>query len=161
MRVKGIFGKAATGILVASMAFSMAKADTLADAMAGAYSHSGLLDQNRALLRAADEGVAQANAALRPILNYAATAAHSYNSTTNVTSNTATITLSLSQLLHDWGASQAGIEAQKQTVLATRQQLISIEQNVLLAAVDAYMNLRRDTEIVALRENNLRVITRE
>ena len=62
MRVKGIFGKAATGILVASMAVSMAKADTLADAMAGAYSHSGLLDQNRALLRAADEGVAQANA---------------------------------------------------------------------------------------------------
>ena len=139
----------------------MVKADTLADAMAGAYSHSGLLDQNRALLRAADEGVAQANAALRPILNYAATAAHSYNSTTNVTSNTATITLSLSQLLHDWGASKAGIEAQKQTVLATRQQLISIEQSVLLSAVDAFMNVRRDTEIVALRENNLRVITRE
>ena len=161
MRVTGFFGKAAAGIFAATLTFSSASADTLADAMAGAYGHSGLLEQNRALLRAADEGVAQANAALRPILNYAATAASSYNTTTRVRSNTASINLSLTQLLFDFGASKAAVETQKQTVLATRQQLISIEQNVLLAAVDAYMSLRRESEIVALRENNLKVISRE
>lgn len=161
MRVKGIFSKAAAGVLVAGLSVTAVMADTLADAMAGAYGHSGLLEQNRALLRVADEDVAQAQAALRPILNYAAQASYAYSSQGSVTSTNADIGLSLVQLLHDWGGSQAAIEAQKQTVLATRQQLISIEQSVLLSAVDAYMNLRRDTEIVALRENNLRVITRE
>ena len=39
-----------------------AASDTLADALVGAYMHSGLLDQNRALLRAADEDVA-----MRPV----------------------------------------------------------------------------------------------
>lgn len=45
-------------------------AETLRDALIGAYHHSGLLDQNRALLRAADEDVASSVAALRPIINW-------------------------------------------------------------------------------------------
>ena len=51
----------ALGLLLPSVAMS----DTLAGALSGAYDHSGLLDQNRALLRAADEDVAAATAALR------------------------------------------------------------------------------------------------
>jgi outer membrane protein len=47
-----------------------ARAETLADAMAAAYENSGLLDQNRAVLRAADEDVAQAVASLRPVINW-------------------------------------------------------------------------------------------
>ena len=43
-----------------------ASAETLADAMVDAYRHSALLDQNRAVLRAADEDVANALAQLRP-----------------------------------------------------------------------------------------------
>ena len=52
-----------------------ARAETLADALTYAYNHSGLLDQNRALLRAADEDVAQAVAALMPVISWAANAA--------------------------------------------------------------------------------------
>ncbi|MEL6523782.1 MAG: transporter, partial [Pseudomonadota bacterium] len=51
-----------------------AAAESLTDALITAYRHSHLLDQNRALLRAADEGVAQAVAALRPIISFAAAA---------------------------------------------------------------------------------------
>ena len=50
----------------------LAQAETLADALIGAYNNSGLIDQNRALLRAADEDVATAAAALRPIIDYTA-----------------------------------------------------------------------------------------
>lgn len=160
MRAKKIIGTTAAGIVAATLSFSASAADTLADAMAGAYNHSGLLEQNRALLRAADERVGQASAALRPIIRYAATASTRYDSIQGQT-DTVDLTVTASQLLHDWGASKAGIEAQKQTVLATRQQLVAVEQDVLLAAVNAFMNLRRDTEIVTLRENNLRVISRE
>ena len=55
--------------LVTACAVSMApaaSAETLADTLAYAYDHSGLIEQNRALLRAADEGVAQAVAATMP-----------------------------------------------------------------------------------------------
>ncbi|MDO7707053.1 MAG: transporter, partial [Loktanella sp.] len=53
---------------------SPARAETLADALTLAYNNSGLLDQNRALLRAADEDVAQADAATLPVIRWAAAA---------------------------------------------------------------------------------------
>ena len=60
---------AAISLFVAAISCSLGlplKAETLRQAMSAAYNNSGLLDQNRALLRAADEDVAQAAAALRP-----------------------------------------------------------------------------------------------
>ncbi|MFY0595669.1 MAG: TolC family outer membrane protein [Cognatishimia sp.] len=140
------------------------KADTLADAMAGAYVHSGLIEQNRALLRVADENVAQAASSLRPIISWSADLNRRISQQTGVSTSvtdTATAALSLSWTVYDGGARAFGKERLKQTVLATRQTLVSVEQNVLLAAVRAYMDVRRESEIVSLRQNNLRVITRE
>ena len=54
-----------------------AQAETLVDALTYAYNHSGLLDQNRALLRAADEDVAIALSATRPVVNWSASANYS------------------------------------------------------------------------------------
>ncbi len=51
---------------------STASAETLTDTLVATYKSSGLIQQNRAVLRAADEDVAQAVALLRPILSYAA-----------------------------------------------------------------------------------------
>lgn len=154
-----------SAILMATVSTSLAspsQADTLADAMAGAYGHSGLLDQNRALLRVADENVALATSSLRPIISWAADVRRTaIGGSSPSASNTANVALSMSWLLADGGASRASIEAAKQTVLATRQQLVGVEQLVLTNAVVAFMNVRRDTEIVALRQNNLRLITRE
>ena len=56
--------------IVTALVAPAAVAETLADALVGAYSHSGLLDQNRALLRAADEDVAIAASVLRPIITW-------------------------------------------------------------------------------------------
>ncbi|MFC6760508.1 hypothetical protein ACFQFQ_14970 [Sulfitobacter porphyrae] len=50
----------------------------MADALVGAYNHSGLLEQNRAVLRAADEDVAAAGAALKPVLRWTAGLTQSY-----------------------------------------------------------------------------------
>lgn len=70
-----LFGAA----LVAGLAGPLAaRAETLADAFILAYRHSGLLDKNRAVLRAADEDVAQALASLRPVLSYTAQATRTY-----------------------------------------------------------------------------------
>ncbi len=145
---------------LAALAFAApARAESLADALISAYRNSGLLEQNRALLRAADEDVAASMAALRPILSYFASA--TYSEPVRVPGGdrlSANIGLSAEMLLYDGGSSKLATEAAKETVLATRQGLIDVEQQVLLRAVTAYMNVRRDREIVALRENNVRVI---
>ena len=139
-----------------------ATAETLGQSLAHAYEHSGLLDQNRALLRAADEDVAQAVSALLPVVNWSASATLRYPDPTgrdNFTS--ANVGISTSLLLYDAGASQFAIDAQKEAVLATRHQLVSAEQQVLLRAVQAYMSVRREAAFLNLRQNNVRVITQE
>ena len=164
--VKRSFGALAVSIAMAGQG----AADTLADALVGAYGHSGLLDQNRALLRAADEDVAIAVSALRPVLNWSAsfgrTIRQSNSRTTGFLSNVSAstdveIALTAELTLIDFGANRLAIDAAKETVLATRERLISLEQQVLLRAVRAFMNVRRETENVALRRNNLRLLREE
>ena len=164
-RVKS--GLAAAGLAVAVMLVPVAAAaETLADTMADAYEHNGLIDQNRALLRAADEDVAQAIAALRPILNWSADVSYGrgrqYNAGlgSSVGSEAADATLGIvgELLLYDFGTSKMRIDIAKETVLATRQALLSAEQQVLLRAAIAYLEIQRNNEFVKLRENNVRVI---
>lgn len=142
------------------------RAETLADALAMAYRNSGLLEQNRALLRAADEDVAATVARLKPILNWTADVTYDYARTPSIpgpgsrrsgdTDLNAGITAQL--LMYDFGQTHFQIEAAKESVLATRQALIAIEQQVLLRAVQAFMNVQRNYEFVALRESNVRLI---
>jgi outer membrane protein len=145
-----------------------ALAEGLADALAGAYNNSGLLEQNRALLRAADEDVAVALSSLRPIIGWSADVTYSdsdaRSSLTGVRSSSdtaASLGLSAEIVLFDGGRSRMGVDIAKESVLATRQALIGVEQNILLQAVQAFMDVRSNTEIVALRRNNVRVITQE
>jgi outer membrane protein len=149
------------------------RAETLADALKDAYLNSGLLDQNRALLRAADEDVAQAVAALRPIIDWSTDITRNFSRVRSGASNTfirgangtaettANIGLTGSLLLYDFGRSDFLTEAAKETVLATRETLRSVEQQVLLIAVQAYMNVIRNREFVDLRRNNLRLLQEE
>ena len=132
-------------------------AESLTDALIGAYRHSHLLDQNRALLRAADEDVAQAVAGLRPVISFAMSATEN----TDIEELTAIAALNAQLLLFDNGATRLAIDAQKETVLATREALVGIEQNVLLAAVTAYLDVVSAVEFVNLRDNNVRLLTQE
>ncbi len=153
---------AALAVIVTLVSVPMAKAETLADALTAAYNNSGLLDQNRALLRAADEDLAQAVASTLPVISWSmsANSTRTVNSTAQ-TSNQASARIIGSLPLYTGGGNQLAIEAQKETILATRQSLRAIEQDVLFRAVQAYMNVRRDTEFVSLRQNNVRLITQE
>ena len=149
------------GMLLGSTAL---RADTLADALAAGYENSGLLEQNRALLRVADEDVAQAVAALMPIVNWSLQASSTYPRTDGFFSAeevNASLQISAQMTLYDGGANQLAIDAQKELVLATRESLIGDEQQVLLRVVQAYMNVRRSNEFVSLRDSNLRLITQE
>ena len=152
----------------AALAFTLPKAasaDNLSDALIGAYKSSGLLEQNRALLRVQDENVAAAVAGLRPIINWTITASHRNSDTglsaRDITNDELSTGLNLSLLLFDGGATRLRQLAAQQTVLATRQSLINIEQQVLFNAVQAYVNVLLQNEIVRLQGNNLRLLQEE
>ncbi|MEM6940194.1 MAG: TolC family outer membrane protein [Pseudomonadota bacterium] len=146
-----------------------AMAESLADALVGAYTHSGLLDQNRALLRAADEDVASAVSTLRPLVTWSASLTQNFGLVRNATSPnafdndslTAAVNLAAQLTLYDFGARQFRIDAAKESVLATREALLDIEQQILLRTVAAYMGVVEATEFVALRQNNVRLLTQE
>lgn len=159
MTMRRYFGAALTAVTLVISAPT--QADTLADALTHAYNHSGLLDQNRALLRAADEDVAQAVAATLPVISWAANASVSAPRAPSADLIQATASISGSLVIYDSGAGQLAVEAQKEIVLGTRQSLRDVEQNVLLNAVSAYMQVRADSEFMALRQSNVRVITQE
>ena len=154
---------AATAALVAFA--PAAQSETLADALIAAYRHSHLLDQNRALLRAADEDVATAVAALRPVITFVANAYHQdrrfAHSKAETEIDTNSISLSAELVLLDFGRRDASIKAAKEAVLATRAGLVGVEQSVLLDTVQAYVNVRLAQAIVDLRRNNTRVIGEE
>ena len=151
---KSFFVMVATATLSLS---SPARAETLADALTLAYNNSGLLDQNRALLRAADEDVAQAVAATLPVIRWAAAASISAPRAAGAYLIAATANLTI----YDSGSKRMAIEAQKELVLGTRESLRDVEQTVLLNAVSAYMQVRAEAEFVSLRQSNVRVISRE
>ncbi|MHA7876874.1 TolC family outer membrane protein [Roseivivax sp.] len=168
MRTGVIFKAAALAATLVSGA--VAQADTLADAMVGAYNTSGLLEQNRAVLRAADEDVAQAVSALRPVLNWSADVTRSFSESRsantggliiNRVTEEASIGLTASLLVYDFGRTRLGVDAAKEAVLATRSQLVSIEQQVLLRAAQAFFSLERAQQTLRLRQSNLNVISRE
>jgi outer membrane protein len=154
-------------VAVVGLVAPVANAETLADALIAAYKNSNLLDQNRAVLRAADEDVAVAVSTLRPVIAYTAQAGWQRAEVNTLLGETvneglsASLSLSAEMTLFDFGRSRLGIEIARESVLATRQALIDVEQNVLLAAVSAYVDVRFGQELVALRQSNLRLITQE
>ncbi|MGZ3217522.1 TolC family outer membrane protein [Paracoccus sp. T5] len=137
-----------------------ARAESLADTMVAAYRHSALIEQNRAVLRAADEDVAASVAALRPVVQWIAR--HGIQrSEGGPTTRSTSLALNGSVTLYDFGRSQLAIDGTKEQVLATRQALVSVEQDVLLSATVAYFQVREAIQQVALQQNSVEVLSRE
>ncbi|SHM46450.1 outer membrane protein [Paracoccus solventivorans] len=144
------------GTLLSSPA---AWAESLADTLVGAYRHSALIEQNRAVLRAADEDVAAAMASLRPVVQWAA--AHNFQQVDGAEGVSSSLEIAAQMTLFDWGRNQLAIDIAKEQVLATRESLVAVEQDVLLGAVRAFLDVRSAEQQVALQENSVTVLTRE
>ena len=167
-----MFGRFALVAIFSTGSLNAAQADTLREALVSAYNSSGLIEQNRALLRAADEDVATAASALGTVVTWSASTerAFAYGNSTNFLSQTApfdsaatsvNVGITARLTLYDGGQNKFALAAAKEAVFTTREKLISVEQQVLLRAVEAFMNLRENNRTVVLRKNNLRVIEEE
>lgn len=159
-----------TGFVAAVLSVGMVaaplRAETLADALIAAYRNSHLLDQNQAVLRAADEDSATALASLRPVMEFTASGGWQRSETSGFfgglsEGETGSVGLSIDVVLWAGGRGRLGVEVARESVLATRQALVAVEQQVLLAAVSAYVDVRLQAEIVDLRQSNVRLITQE
>ncbi len=155
----------AAALAVSMLAAPAAMAETLTDAFIAAYRNSNLIDRQAAILRAADEDVAQAMATLRPVVEY--TVNSGYTRTQSRANSVyfdgfrTTFELSARMTLFDFGRRAIGIEIARESVLATREALLRIEQEVLFAAVDAYVDVQVNGQLVGLRESNVRLVTQE
>ena len=151
-------GRAAlVGFALGALAAGSAAADSLRAAMADAYVNSPLLEQNRSLLRVQDEGVNQAVAALFPTLSFVAETRRDLIADT--TTSTARLVSELT--LYAGGSRVAATRAAEATVEATRQQLVSVESQVLLDAVTAYLDVWQAQQVVSVRQSNVRVLTQQ
>ena len=150
--------------LVTSLGFvpGGAFADTLSDVLVKAYQLSPTLETARAGLRSTDEGVAQARAAQRPTVSGSASAniAASDSNNWNLQDNYS-LGLNSSLTIFDGGQNAFGVESARNLVSAGRNDLRSAEQGVLLDAVSAYMDVRRDMRFVSLAKNNVMVLSEQ
>ena len=148
-----------------------ARADTLEQALIQAYQNNPTLNAQRAAVRATDENVPQALSGYRPRLSITASGGQqSLSSTTTVTTapNTygtqsgynspVSAGVTASQTLFNGFQTANRTRQAEQQVQAARETLRVTEQQILLNAVTAYMNLLRDTAIFDLQRRNVEVL---
>jgi outer membrane protein len=176
-------GRLLAATVSASLAASLAVpagAETLADAVALAYQNNPTLQAQRATQRALDESYVQARSGWRPTLGAQASATDHEVRTpkaaagidTNADgipdsfgafgireSNQSRIGLSFSQPLWTGGRVAAAVNAANADILQGRENLRRVEAQVLTTTVQAYSDVRRDLEALAIRQKNVEVLT--
>ncbi|MHA3976530.1 TolC family outer membrane protein [Halovulum sp. GXIMD14794] len=159
MALSRTVGTLLAGTMLAVGVFAPVQADTLTDTLIRAYQLSPVLETERARLRNTDENVAIARSARRPTLDALATADFSGTDNTDYElRDSYQAQLRSSLLLYDHGQTASAIEAAKAAVAAGRASLRDVEQQVLLAAVTAYMDVRRNIQAVQVGVNNVTVL---
>ncbi len=158
---------------------SHAAADTLEWALVQAYQNNPSLNAQRASLRATDENVPQALSGYRPKLSFTANAGTDYASTLSKTVNQSNFpnTVSFTNLgvpyyqrgfggaatetLYNGFQTANRVRQAESQVMGARETLRVTEQQVLLDAATAYMNLLRDQAILELNRRNVEVLTEQ
>lgn len=158
-------------LAAAGLVPTMALADTLGDALASAYKTNPTLDGARQQARQADESFAQARAGFLPQVGVTG----SYGTQLRIT-ETETIfgtqrskntsepqnaTITASQSLFEGGRRLAQIGQANAQIEGAQEGLRSTEQQVLLQVISVYVDVRRDEDVVRIRETNVTLLERQ
>jgi outer membrane protein len=151
--------------LVVCVATPAAAQFTLADALAVAYDTNPQLASARAALEALDQGVAQANAGWRPSVSATGSFGVERGAVKGIAApfNTSPTIgqVTVSENIYRGGRTAAEIGRAIALVKAGRAQLLSAEQQVLLAAITAYEDVLRDGDIQRLNADNVKTLENE
>lgn len=164
--VKGTVGAAWLAAVAAALP-GAAGAQTLEEVLVSTYNSNPQLLSERARLRAVDELVPQSLAGWRPTVQASGSYGFGRERTEvpgirrNESLNPFSLNLQVSQPLYRGGRTQANTERSIFQIQSQRAQVFVVEQQVLFAAVQAYMNLFRALAVVQLNANNIEVLKRQ
>lgn len=140
------------------------RVETLPSALATAYRNNPQLNAERARVRATDENVPQALSGYRPTVSVTADVGVQYSEQFATTGNSTGVTpprgfgVTATQTLFNGFRTANRTRAAESQVFAAREAMRVIEQQVLLDAATAYMNVLRDGAILDLQRRNVEVL---
>lgn len=141
---------------------SPAGAVTIFEAMGSAYTNNPTLQAQRAYLRAVDENVAIAKSGFRPTISLEGSYSdsHVHNDVYPVTTDgyDESVSAVISQPIFNGFSTWNSVKAADSTVKAEQSNLYNVEQQILLEASTAYLNVVRDESIVELQVNNEKLL---
>jgi len=146
--------------LIAALSFATPTlSDTLPVALAEAYRSNPDLLAARAALRGVDEEVAIARSGYRPSLSIDATASQTDQDAGAI--GQGRVGLQLDQSLFDGSVTRNTVRGALARVDSEHGALSATEQEVLLSVITAYLDVLRDTDVVGIREANLKFLTQQ
>ena len=161
----------AGGVSVLAMG-GIASAQSLEETLILAYNSNPTLQAERARLRATDEIRVQAQAGRLPQVAASASIGrqHVESENTFVFNGTAITgggesdatpkdyAITANQAIYQGGRISGAIDQANAAIMAGREQLRAVEQAVLVDAVTAFMDVRRDAAVVDIRRHNAEVL---
>ncbi len=142
-------------------------AETMSDALSRAYLNNPDINQQRAAVRATDETVPQAKSGWMPkaqaqgSLNYQVTnitGLFGQSSKQKLAGVPITSQAQVNQTLFDGMRTANSVNQAESSVLMAREQLRLTELTTLQAGAQAFMDVLRDTAVLGLRRNNVKVL---
>jgi outer membrane protein len=139
----------------------------MSGALARAYSNNPDINQQRAAVRARDEGVPTAKAGWLPKASGTLSAGRQYSEASNVLGVTGTeryggfprgSSAQITQTVFDGMRTANSVSQAESAVLQAREAMRQQEVSTLQAGAAAYMDVLRDTAVVGLRMNNIQVL---
>ena len=158
---RAVFGFAAGVFCTVAISVTPVNAESLSQALASAYNSNPTILAERARLQSVNEQVPQALSGWRPTIVAGADAGVQHTrsriSGSTTTSNTepAGVSIELNQPIFRGFRTVEDTKRAEAAVLASRENLRAVEQQVLFDAATAFMNVIRDREIVNLRTRNV------
>ena len=150
-------------------------AGTLEEALIQAYQDNPQLNAQRTFVRATDENIPQALSGYRPRISITNSAGAQYVDLTQPagflpngdraylrtfdTQQPRNVAVTLSQSLLNGNQTANRTRATESQASSAREGLRVIEQNVLLAAATAYVDVLRDTAVTFVQRNNVKSLT--
>lgn len=141
-----------------------ASAESLVEAMVSAYAGNPTLKGERARQRGTDELVPQALSGWRPTVSSEGSIANVWQDSNVAPSSEfspKSLSIGLSQPIFRGFKTINGTKSAEANVKAGKQGLLAVEQDILFQAIQAYMNVIRDRQIVALRQKNVEVLKKQ
>lgn len=144
-------------IVALGFSSTVAHAESLTEALTSAYAHNPNIAAALISVKSTAENIALARAGSLPQVNASIDGAYNWSvvggTTTTATNLTGNITYS--HRLFDNFNTDAKVEQARALTQMSQYALTNAEQNVLLSAVQAYMNVLRDTRLTQLRQENI------